>query len=136
MVKVIVRLTIYTRSEFNKNRSTYLRNRSWLREKGSNLQSLRSKRSVLPVTPSRKRPVQSLKSKVQSLFLGADFGLFTLDFGLRLVAAAGIEPASLDYRSRALPLSYTAKCVQRHKSNVQSLSLFDDFGLSTLDFGQ
>jgi hypothetical protein len=35
-----------------------------------------------------------------------------LDFGLGpllLVAAEGIEPTSLDYRSNALPLSYTAE---------------------------
>jgi hypothetical protein len=36
--------------------------------------------------------------------------LFQLSYApSKLVAAEGIEPSSLDYRSSALPLSYTAK---------------------------
>ena len=46
-----------------------------------------------------------MKSKFQ-----LDAALFTLPLSdSYLVAAEGVEPSSLDYRSRALPLSYTAE---------------------------
>jgi hypothetical protein len=57
-----------------------------------------SKSNVLPVALSRKKN-----------------GLWSLVFGLgeahriRLVAAGGVEPPSLDYQSSALPLSYAAR---------------------------
>ncbi len=57
---------------------------------------------------------------------------------MNLVAVEGIEPTSLDYRSSALPLSYTAKKsprsqVQCPKSVSPELTL--DFGRWTLDRG-
>ena len=53
-----------------------------------------------------------------------------------LVAAEGIEPTSLDYRSRALPLSYTAGRESKVSSPRSKVCLAEgDFGLWTLDFG-
>ena len=49
-------------------------------------------------------------------FLPSSFILHPSSFDL--VAEEGIEPTSLDYRSRALPLSYTAE--ESPKSRVQS----------------
>ena len=59
-----------------------------------------------------------------------DFGLWTLDLGLFvLVAAEGVEPTSLDYRSRALPLSYTAE------DKFPVASLVDPTGLEPAPYG-
>ena len=54
-------------------------------------------------TPEQSSKVSSPMSKV--CLAENDFGLSTFV----LVAAEGVEPSSLDYRSRALPLSYTAE---------------------------
>ena len=61
----------------------------WLREKESNLHSLRSKRSVLPVTPSRNENRTSV--------VGA------LGFEPRTLRLSG---ANTVYKAAALPLSY------------------------------
>ena len=69
-----------------------------------------SKPDVLPVTPSRNRLVESPKSKV--CLTSVDYGLWTLDFGLRfLEAMKGVEPLSsgLQDRRSAIQLSYIAQ---------------------------
>ena len=66
------------------------------------------KAAALPLSyaPAYESKVKSPMSK--ACFVRVDFGLWTLDFGQGLVAVAGVEPTSPDYRSSALPLSYTA----------------------------
>ena len=106
-----------------------------------------SKPGVLPVTPSRNRvsPLsyapnrsfefrvsssRSITERTQNLKLGTRNS--KLD---SLVAAEGVEPSSLDYRSSALPLSYTAK-ESKVASPMSKVCLRPiDFGLSRLDSG-
>jgi hypothetical protein len=104
------------------------RNLTWLREKESNLQSLRPKRSVLPVTLSRKNQseVSSPMSKV-CLTL-PDFGHWTLDFGHDLVGALGFEPRTLRlsgantaYKAAALPLSYAPEFIADFRLSIANL---------------
>src|SRR5258705_5522427 len=85
--------------------------------------------------PRNQSKVASPMSKV--CLAESDFGRWTLD--LLLVAAEGIEPTSLDYRSRALPLSYTAGRESKVSSPRSKVCLAEaDFGLWTwdLDVGQ
>src|SRR6185295_10891803 len=99
--------------------------RRWLREKESNLRFLRSKRSVLPVTPSRKSKDEGGRMKDERLTfeiklsqaLHAFFILPPSSFLLcPLVGALGFEPRTLRlsgantvYKTAALPLSYAPK---------------------------
>src|SRR6266851_2821366 len=52
---------------------------------------------------------------------------------LFLVAAEGIEPSSLDYRSSALPLSYTASSLESRVWSRESKSEAADSRLTTPD---
>ena len=91
-----------------------------------------SKPDVLPVTPSRNQTSPTSQVQCPTSVRLTDMDLLTLDIGPSLlVAAEGIEPSSLDYRSNALPLSYTAR-----ESNVASPMSKVCLGLVTLDFGR
>ena len=85
----------------------------WLREKESNLQF----RSQSPTCCQLHHPARNSGHWDSNPEPCADLALtplirrllYQLSYApLRLVAAEGIEPSSLDYRSSALPLGYTA----------------------------
>src|SRR6266849_5970582 len=99
------------------NRSTLLRLKRLAAGEGVEPSSSSSKPDVLPVTPSRKK-LQRSGHRDSNPEPGANLALtplirrllYRLSYApLKLVAAEGVEPSSLDYRSSALPLSYTAK---------------------------
>jgi hypothetical protein len=92
--------------------------KSWLAAaEGIEPSSSGSKPDVLPVTPSRKGDKRVSGHWDSNPEPCADLALIPLIRRLlylielcpeKLVAAEGIEPSSLDYRSSALPLSYAA----------------------------
>ena len=70
--------------------------------------SRRRQRRVLNHLDQRcKRGVQRPESNVQSLFADSDFGLWTLDFGLRMVGEDRIELSPRVPRTRMLALHHT-----------------------------
>jgi len=86
--------------------------RTWLREKDSNLQSLRSKRSVLPsyTIPQKGIGAAGLEPASRANLALAVYktAALPLCYAPKLVAVKGVEPSSDAYQAYALPLSYTA----------------------------
>jgi hypothetical protein len=103
----VISCTRRSNTQVDDNRSTCLRiQKRWLREKESNLH-LRVQSPTCCRLHHRAQSLPIFDCRLASDARG-QLEICNWQSAMTMVAVEGVEPSSLDYRSNALPLSYTA----------------------------